>query len=56
MVEEQLSHYRADLEAANALIKVGESAAITDIDSAELAGWTAIGNILLNLDEMITKG
>ena len=42
--------------AAEALIKVGESARAPGLDPAELAAWTAIGNVLLNLDETITKG
>jgi len=35
---------------------VGESPRPSDLDPGELAAWTAIGNILLNLDETITKG
>jgi hypothetical protein len=38
------------------LISVGESPRPADLDVSELAAWTAIGNILLNLDETITKG
>ena len=43
-------------EAAKALINVGESARPENLDASELAAWTAIANILLNLDETITKG
>ena len=52
----QLDHFRADPKAAEALIRVGESARPAGLDPAELAAWTAIGNVLLNLDETITKG
>ena len=27
-----------------------------NLDPAEVAAWTAVGNVLLNLDETITKG
>ncbi len=53
---QQLDNYRKDRQAAAALIRVGESPRPADLDDAELAAWTAIGNILLNLDETITKG
>ena len=52
----QLDHFRADPKSAEALIKVGDSARAPGLDPAELAAWTAIGNVLLNLDETITKG
>ena len=53
---QQLDNYRKDPKAAAALIRVGESPRPAGLDDAELAAWTAIGNILLNLDETITKG
>jgi hypothetical protein len=53
---EQLEHFKNDPEAAKKLINVGESALPKNLDASELAAWTAIGNILLNLDETITKG
>ncbi|WZO99914.1 PSD1 and planctomycete cytochrome C domain-containing protein [Isosphaeraceae bacterium EP7] len=53
---EQLDHFKADPKAAKALISIGESARPANMDEAELAAWTAIGNVLLNLDETITKG
>ncbi len=52
----QLDHFRQDPKAAEALLKVGESPRPPGLDPAELAAWTAIGNVLLNLDETITKG
>lgn len=53
---EELERYRKDPEAAKALLKVGEAVTPGETDPAEHAAWTAISNILLNLDEMITKG
>jgi len=52
---EQLINFTNDKKSAEALVKVGESPSPKDADVSELAAWTAIGNILLNLDETITK-
>lgn len=52
---EQLEHFKKSPKAAKELISVGESARPKNLDPSELAAWTAIGNILLNLDETITK-
>lgn len=52
----QLARFQADATAADKLIHVGESALPAGLDAAELAAWTAVGNVLLNLDETITKG
>ena len=52
----QLDHFRSDPKAAVALLKVGESPRDPGLDPAELAAWTTIGSVLLNLDETITKG
>jgi hypothetical protein len=37
------------------LLKVGESETPKDLDESTLAAWTAVANVLLNLDETITK-
>ena len=52
----ELSHFESDRAAANQLIHVGASEPPLETDICELAAWTVIGNILLNLDETITKG
>ena len=41
--------------AAEALLKVGESAVDPLLDKRELAGWTTLASTILNLDEVITK-
>jgi hypothetical protein len=51
-----LRQFAEDREAANRLIHVGASRPPVDVDIAELAAWTVVGNTLLNLDETITKG
>jgi mono/diheme cytochrome c family protein len=52
----QLAKFKKNPQAAIKLTSVGESPRPADLDAAELAAWTAIGNVLLNLDETITKG
>jgi hypothetical protein len=52
---DQLTHYTEDKAAAAALLKVGESETPKDLDESTLAAWTAVANVLLNLDETITK-
>ena len=51
----QLSTYRADPAAAGELLKVGESKLPENADPAELAAMTAVANVLLNLNETITR-
>jgi Protein of unknown function (DUF1553) len=54
-LERQLVDYRKDAAAARKVIKVGESVADQRLDSAELAAYTALCRLLLNLDEAVTK-
>ena len=50
------AHYTKEPEAAKQLIAAGETRPDPRFDPAELAAWTMIGNVILNLDEVITKG
>ena len=51
------SYARGDSAAdAGALLNVGTSAADAGLDPAELAAYAALANLILNLDEVITKG
>ena len=52
---ENLARFRADEAAAGKLIRVGESEPLATLDACELAAWTVVGNLLLNLDETITR-
>ncbi|MDG1490737.1 MAG: hypothetical protein P8R43_02515, partial [Planctomycetota bacterium] len=45
-------HYRGDPEAAAALLTVG---GVAPKDPAELAAWTMLANMLMNLDEVVNK-
>ena len=42
-------------EAAQQLISIGESAVTSDISAEELAAWTAVASLILNLDETVTR-
>ena len=48
--------YRADQQAALALLGVGKAPRDQALNAAELAAYTAVANMILNLDETITKG
>jgi len=56
ILEKQLAVYRQDREAALKLLSVGESPRNEKLDAAELAAWTTIASVILNLDETLTKG
>ncbi len=52
---EQRSVYSKDPIAAKAFVSVGKAPVVEDHHHLELAAWAAVGNILLNLDETITR-
>ncbi|MCE9605029.1 MAG: DUF1553 domain-containing protein [Planctomycetia bacterium] len=52
---ELLSYYHGHKSDAEALIKVGESKPAADLDPAQLAAWTNLCNLLLNMDEALNK-
>jgi len=53
---EQLARFRESPQDVAALLSVGDHMVNSELDRAELAAWTTIANILLSLDESITKG
>src|SRR5579871_6036093 len=55
LFEQQRSYYRANPEAAVKLLSVGASKRTETLDPSEHAAWTMMANLLLNLDETITK-
>ena len=55
-LENHLSQFQSDPESAQQLIKIGESMASESIETIKLAAWTMIANLILNLDEVLTKG
>lgn len=48
-------HYQAHPDAALKLVSAGEYPRAANLDVRELAAYTALANLLLNLDEVITK-
>ena len=53
--QEHSARYRLDPDAARKVVAVGESKARADLDPVELASYTLVANLLLNLDETITR-
>ena len=55
LLEKRLAAYRSDAKAADELLKVGQAPTPANLDKAELAAWTHVARILLNLHETITR-
>jgi Protein of unknown function (DUF1553)/Protein of unknown function (DUF1549)/Planctomycete cytochrome C len=55
LLENHRAQFAADTEAARAIIAVGLSPRPTDVDAVELAAWTSVSRVLLNLNETITR-
>jgi hypothetical protein len=65
LYKKEVEHYRHDKAASEALAgkldekttgdKSNEGAKSKTVDTAELAAWTVVANVLLNLDEVVTK-
>jgi len=53
--KDMLAHYKADPKAATELIAVGESKPDATLNPQELAAWTMVANLILNLDEVLSK-
>ncbi len=55
MFDKELVHFRLDKAAAEKLMAVGEAPRNKKLDETELAAWTSVASIILNLDESITR-
>jgi mono/diheme cytochrome c family protein len=55
VLEKHFGEYRQDVKASEALLKTGMAPAPTDLDPAELAAWTSVARVILNLHETITR-
>ena len=53
--EHYLQRFKADTEAASRLVRVGESRSSTEGSDSELAAYTAVAGLILNLDESLNK-
>ena len=49
------TEYTANLDAAGALVATGEAPPTEGIEPAELAAWTSVARVILNLHETITR-
>jgi len=49
------AEFRAAPARAGALVKVGQSPSPDDLDPVEVAAWTVVSNLLLNLDEVLSR-
>jgi len=55
LLNRHVAEYQRDPQAADALLKVGLSVAPKSVDPAELAAWTQVCRVVLNLHETITR-
>lgn len=56
ILERQSRKFHANTQAALELLSVGESPRDESLEIADLAAWTTVASVLLNLDETLTKG
>ena len=56
LLADQKSRFKASPETAKQLLAVGESARDESLDMQEHAAWTIICQMILNLDETLTRG
>lgn len=54
-LSEYLAHFKANPDDAKSLTTIGTSPVPNDLDPIQLAAHTTLANVLLNLDEVITK-
>ena len=55
LLRKHIEQYKADPAAAESLLKTGLTAVPPDVDKTELAAWTHVARVLLNLHETITR-
>jgi hypothetical protein len=56
LLESEQAHFAQDATAAKKMAESQAGATPEGMAAAELAAWTVVANVLLNLDEVITKG
>lgn len=55
LLEKMKANYTADMPGAKAMAEDPLGPIPAGVDAVELAAWTVLGNVLLNLDEMLMK-
>ena len=53
-ISSELERFQKTPDAANALLGIGESMTVESLPTAQLAAWTVVASMILNLDEVIT--
>lgn len=56
LYHQRLAKLQKDPAAAKALLSVGDSSHDGSVSEAELGAWASVMSVILNLDELITKG
>ena len=56
LYQQQLKGFERDLKSAETLVNQGSAGRPVKLDVRKLAAWMMVGNVLLNLDETLTKG
>ena len=54
--QEQHERFRQAPESAAKLVAIGESTRDEQLDAVELAAWTMLTHVLMNLSETVTRG
>lgn len=55
LLDAQLAEFQAQPDDAAALLKIGQSPLPADTNTRQLAAWTAVCRVLLNLHEVVTR-
>jgi hypothetical protein len=55
LLKKQVAEYEQNVTSAEALLSIGQLPQAADLDGAELAAWTNVARVLLNLHETITR-
>jgi hypothetical protein len=56
LYEQQLKSFNQDRASAEQLVSQGGAQRPAQLDVCQLAAWMVVGNVLLNLDEFLSKG
>ncbi len=55
LLQKHLAEFKKDPESAKKLLAVGMAPAPTGVDAGELAAWTSVARVILNLHEAVTR-
>ena len=56
LLASERDHYLNSIDSARTLVSSEVDLGTNELDPIELAAWTVLANVLLNLDETITRG